>query len=332
MKRQALLLLACAASYRSGDSKATGLYRFYLQSIADFWGRILVRRLSRARRMHFFYLDESGDTGLNLQDANQPIMVLGGISLRDEGWNATHAAMTEILDAYFGGPPPAQFELHAKQLLAPNGEGPFAGHPMDQRSGLARRLLELLRERKHGTHYFAINKQAMVGTACAYPACFDLKAPYLVAFDYLITYINWQVKERLGSTARGLLVFDRKEQFHTAVEAITQERRFGGAQAHRVKWIVEVSYAVDSFKNPMIQLSDLVSLCVRRFLEIDGGHHPQWTAPAIQFYAQAYALIADRLDKVGIEPRGGRHSDHLDEYLGEIAATPRARWRKHYGV
>src|SRR5438874_2210216 len=119
--------------------------------------------------MHFFYLDESGDTGLNLDDANQPIMVLGGISLRDEGWNTTHAAMKEMLEDYFGGSLPAQFELHAKELLAPNGEGPFAGHAMPQRSDLARRLIQLLHDRKHGSHYFAINKQRMAAAGCGYP-------------------------------------------------------------------------------------------------------------------------------------------------------------------
>jgi hypothetical protein len=282
--------------------------------------------------MHFFYLDESGDTGLNLHDAIQPILVLGGISLRDEGWNATHGAMLDLLQQYFEGVLPPRFELHAKELLAPQGEGPFAGHTIEQRSVLARGLLELLQERKHGTHFFALHKRRMDGENCEYPACYDLKVPYLVAFDYLITYINWQVKERLGSTARGMVIFDRKEQFHSDIEAITHERRFGGTQAHRVKWIVEFSYAVDSLKNPMIQLSDLVSLCVRRFLEIDSGYHPQWTPQAIQFYAKAYALVVDRLDKVGIEQREGRHSEHLNRYLAEIAATPRSRWRRHYGL
>lgn len=282
--------------------------------------------------MHFFYLDESGDTGLNLNDAAQPVFVLGGISLRDEGWNATHQAMLELLKQYFGGALPPQFELHAKELLAPQGEGPFGGHPIQQRSDLARALLELLHERKHGTHFFALHKQQIDFGKCEYPACYDMRVPYLVAFDYLITYMNWQVKERLGSTARGMVIFDRKEQFHSQIEAITHERRFGGTQAHRVKWIVEFSYAVDSLKNPMIQLSDLVSLCVRRFLEIDGGYHPQWTPQSTQFYAEAYSLVVDRLDKLGIEQREGRKSDLLNRYLEEIAAKPRSRWRKHYGV
>jgi hypothetical protein len=37
MKRQALLMLLWTAFYPSGDSKPTGLYRFHLPLIADFW-------------------------------------------------------------------------------------------------------------------------------------------------------------------------------------------------------------------------------------------------------------------------------------------------------
>jgi hypothetical protein len=43
IKRLAVLMLAWTAFYRSGDSKATGLDRFYLPLIADCWGRIFVR-------------------------------------------------------------------------------------------------------------------------------------------------------------------------------------------------------------------------------------------------------------------------------------------------
>jgi hypothetical protein len=120
--------------------------------------------------MHFFYLDESGDTGANLNDVDQPIMVLGGISLRDEGWNTTYTDMRTLLENYFGGALQAQFELHAKELLSPQGEGVFAGQPIEQRADLARSLLRLLHERKHGTHYFAIHKQRMTGVKCAYTA------------------------------------------------------------------------------------------------------------------------------------------------------------------
>ena len=46
--------------------------------------------------MHFFYLDESGDTGANLQDAQQPIFVLAGLSIADKKWNNTKTRLDQI--------------------------------------------------------------------------------------------------------------------------------------------------------------------------------------------------------------------------------------------
>ena len=90
--------------------------------------------------MHFYYLDESGDTGANLNDADQPVMVLGGVSVRDEGWNLTQQQMAGIIDTYFGGAAPDDFELHAIELLSPAGNGPFAGRPMADRCGMCKRI------------------------------------------------------------------------------------------------------------------------------------------------------------------------------------------------
>jgi hypothetical protein len=108
--------------------------------------------------MHFYYLDESGDTGANLNDPDQPVMVLGGVSVRDEGWNITQEQMARIIDNYFGGAVPPDFELHAKELLSPNGDGPFTGHPMARRCALCIEVLDLLSARSHHVHYIAIDK------------------------------------------------------------------------------------------------------------------------------------------------------------------------------
>jgi len=78
--------------------------------------------------MHFYYLDEAGCTGSDLTNQEQPIFVLGGISVRDEGWYETQKPMAAIIEDYFGNDIPQNFELHADQLLSPSGDGPFSGH------------------------------------------------------------------------------------------------------------------------------------------------------------------------------------------------------------
>jgi len=84
-------------------------------------------------------MDESGDTGNDLTNEEQPVFVLGGISLRDEGWNKTHETWQKAISEYFDGNIPEDFELHSNELLSPNGEGPFEGHEIEKRLGLAKK-------------------------------------------------------------------------------------------------------------------------------------------------------------------------------------------------
>ena len=111
-----------------------------------------------------------------------------------------------------------------------------------------------------------------------------------------------------------------------------EDVQFKTTQAHRVKWIVEFGYPIDSKKNPMIQLSDLVIYCTRKFIEIENGYRDNWIQNAKNFYAQCYSIINDRLAKIGLEERGERSRDikRLNEYLSEVRATHRTQWKRHY--
>ena len=61
---------------------------------------------------------------------------------------------------------------------------------------------------------------------CGVAMPYDTKTPYHLAYDYLITYINFIVKNHLPRSARGMLIIDAKEQFHSDIERITNVRRF----------------------------------------------------------------------------------------------------------
>ena len=282
--------------------------------------------------MHFFYMDESGCTGANLKDGNQPIFVLGGISIADQKWNNTQTEFSKVIHSYFDGKIPAGFELHSHELLSPKGEGPFAGHGIEKRLQLVRDILGLLDELGHDAFFFAIEKKVLDSCDCNFDFPFDYKNPYRCSFDYLVTYINWHTKKNLGHTARGLIVLDEKENLHPDIERIVHNRRFEGVATHRVKWIVEFSYPVDSRKNPMIQISDLVALCLRRFLEIDKGYRDDWPDLVKTFYAECYKTIDARVRRKNIVERAGKNSKSLNDFLTEIQCKPRTRWKTHYGV
>lgn len=280
--------------------------------------------------MHFYYMDEAGCTGNDLSNTEQPIFVFGGISVRDEGWNETQRSLASIIDRYFGNTVPESFELHTEQLLSPNGDGPFFGHDRDRRNSLAKSILGLLTDRSHDVHLYAIDKTKLSSETCTVNMPFDTKTPYHVAYDYLITHINWFVKNRLGRSARGMLIIDAKEQFHVDIEHITHVRRFEGPASHRVKWIVEFSYPVASQKNPMIQLSDLVVFCAKKFLEIDNGYRDGYPPEAKLFFAECYSLIHDRIPRKTLVARQGRNMEAFNSFLDAIQAKPVGHWKRKY--
>lgn len=282
--------------------------------------------------MHFFYLDESGDSGANLNDIQQPIFVLAGLSVADKKWNNTKERLDAIISDYCGGEIPAGFEIHSHELLSPNGEGHFAGHPIANRLQLVRSLLGLIEDLGHQIQYFAIEKSLLAASNCQYQTVYNTKHPYLLAFDYLITYMNWHVKENLGQSARGMIVLDEKEEHHESVEQIIQNRRFEVPNNQKIKWIVEFSYPIDSRKNPMIQLSDLVALCIRRFLEIEKGYKPNIPDVVRNFYAECFNMIDKRVKSRNIIEREGRNLNHLNNHLVNSQCKPRAQWRRAYGI
>jgi hypothetical protein len=282
--------------------------------------------------MHFYYIDESGDTGANLADPNQPVVVLRGISVRDDGWNHTHQELERKLHAFFGGPMPANFELHATDLLSPQGGGSFRGYSIKDHCQLCLLVLDILSDRSHGVHYIALDKQSVSKNTLGIEVQFNPRRTYLLAFDCLVTFINWHIKEKLGRSARGMIIQDRKDQFHQDIEKIMRERRFGGTAAHRVKWVVEFSYPIDSKKNPMIQLCDLVIYCVKRFVEVEHGYRTTWSDDVKNFYATCYFKIRDRLPKGSLVARGGRGMERLNQYLNVTRIEPRTQWRRHYEI
>ncbi len=282
--------------------------------------------------MHFYYLDEAGCTGSDLANTEQPIFVLGGISVRDEGWNKTQLEYAKIIGDYFNDSPPIDFELHSEELLSPNGDGPFSEHPRTRRNKLAKDVLGLISDRRHSIHYYAIDKNKLTSTYCTVSTCYDQKTPYLIAYDYLITQIDWFLKEKLGQSARGMLIIDVKDQFRKGIETITNDRRFNKPSNQRVKWIVEYSYPVDSSKNTMIQFSDLVVFCTKKFLEICAGYRDDYPTEAKQFYAECYSLIHQRIFKKQLVKQEFRGMAGLNDFLLKIQAIPIGNWKALYQV
>lgn len=276
-------------------------------------------------------MDEAGCTGQNLRDQEQPIFVAGGLIVRDEGWNKTKEAFTRIISEYFAGNVPAGFELHSYELLSRNGAGVFAGHSRDRRLILVNKVLDLIGIRSHHSFYIAIDKvklAGILGEELRTKAYLPRRSPYTIAYDYLISIAEWYTKEKLGRSARGMMIVDAKQDYPNDIGAVTQYRRVNAPTAQRVKWLTEFTYAVDSHKNPMVQISDLICFVTKKYLEVEAGYRGNWPAEAKSFYRDLYTKIHVRLVKKEALSEIGRNADQYNNFLSTIAVYPARNFRQ----
>lgn len=281
--------------------------------------------------MHFFYLDEAGCTGQDLQNQEQPVFVAGGLIVRDEGWNKTKEVFAGVIREYFEGNVPANFELHSHELLSPNGAGVFAGHTRDRRLVLVNQVLDLLESRSHHSFYIAVDKAklaGLVGEELKTKTYLPRRAPYTIAYDYLISVAEWYTKEKLGRSARGMMIVDTKEDYAGDISTVTQYRRVDAPKAQRVKWLTEFTYAVDSHKNPMVQISDLICFITKKYLEVEAGYRDNWAPEAKTFYRDLYAKVHGRLIKKEALNETGRNSEQYNQFLSSIALYPARNFKK----
>lgn len=279
--------------------------------------------------MHFFYIDETGCNGRDLTQTEQPIFVSGGIILRDEGWNKTHAGFERLINNYFEGEVPEGFEFHTQDLFSTNGSGHFLGHTRERRNQLINEILDLVIDRKHQFAYCGIDKSKLNESNVDLVRdreYLELKTPYLVAYDYLLNIYEKYTRVRLGQSARALVIIDEKDSLIEEIENITVYKRFECSKTKRIKLIVEFTYPVSSKKNTMIQISDLLLFLTRKFLEIENGYKDTYPSAVKNIFRSFYRKVNSRLIYRTIQQEEGRNSEYYNNFINEIMVFPTRRW------
>lgn len=71
--------------------------------------------------MILIYIDETGDTGNNLKDPQQPIFVLGAMLVNEKIWQSLEKRFEAIVKDNFSDHVPENFELHTMDLIGKKG-------------------------------------------------------------------------------------------------------------------------------------------------------------------------------------------------------------------
>lgn len=246
--------------------------------------------------MHFCYVDESGSTGMNLATPEQPVFVMAGLLVSDEKWRNTRNQFTELVKIFFQGAPPEGFELHACDLLAPEGQSHFAGKPREERSALALDLLELLTTRSHQVLLVQVLKERVGHVETPHAELgFDWKDPWDLSLATMLTLFEEFLRgPQTGASSSGLMLIDHEPTYLNLLRERSAERQEAGGW-RRLKKVTEIGYSATSHANPMIQFADLIAFSMRKALESESGYRATWSTEAHEFYAECKTKIWPRV-------------------------------------
>jgi hypothetical protein len=217
--------------------------------------------------MHLIYLDESGNTGTNLSDPQQPVFVLAALIVPEVVWLNLEKRLVESIQHYFPERP-HDFEVHANELLNPRGF--FRAFPMDHRLDFYRSWLSIAASLQLRLVSRAIVKKRYAAWLLDTYGPGVVINPHNVAFVLTAQVVNEFLRAVSGSPL-GILISDENHEVMPDIEKSIRLLR-GEEGSLRLSQIVEKGFFIESQKSHILQLCDLCAYAIRRAEEQKIGH------------------------------------------------------------
>lgn len=213
--------------------------------------------------MWLTYLDESGNTGSNLEDPDQPFHVLAGVCVREDRVAEVSEHLDAVTHRWLGiAARSSATELHAVSLKS--GFGPWRGMPRPDRIAVSREALAPLRWDGVAVCHATVRKTGLTAGMLA-------TSPHLWALQFLIEKLNAWCSEQ---DIRTLLVADESTEYEQFTLDLVSGLQAGGTSSTgsklgRMDRIVDTVHFVRSETNRGVQLADLVAYLRNRSLRDD---------------------------------------------------------------
>jgi hypothetical protein len=217
--------------------------------------------------MYLVYLDETGSTGADLNDAQQPVFVLAGLIVPETCWQDLEKDLESALATHFPVLAADAREVHGKDLR--NGSADFKGVASAKRLELRDAWLKIAQKHSLKLVYRAIvKKRFQRWTHDTFGSGVSIN-PHVAAFALVARVVD----EYLGSLpgpALGMFISDENKEIVHDVEKSIKVLR-GAAGILRLGHIVEKGFFIDSSKSRVLQLCDVCAYSLRKKEEAKAG-------------------------------------------------------------
>ena len=214
--------------------------------------------------MNLIYIDESGNTGLNLKDPQQPVFLLAAMVLPESRWFSLEKLFLSTASDYFGDPLPDAFEIQAKDLK--NRRGIFEGLTLEEQLSFRDRMLQLLLDNEIVVIYRRIIKSRF-STFCEERYGPGIKVnPYIMALPFVCMEVDHYLRQQ-GADQLGMFIFDEQKETLDQAERSLRTLRLDSKSILKTSNIIEKGFFIDSSKSFALQLVDLAAYYIRKYEE-----------------------------------------------------------------
>jgi len=209
--------------------------------------------------LHLVYLDESGNTGTNLNDTEQPIFLLAALIVPEAVWQPLERDLEQAIARHVPSMPDG-LEIHATDLRS--GRGAFKDISVDKRIALRDEWLQIATRLELKVVYRALVKKRYQNWLHLTFGTGVVINPHVAAFPMVALVIDEHLAGLPGKPL-GMFISDENKEIVRDVEKSIKVLRGAEGTLH-LSQVVEKGFFIDSAKSRPLQLCDVCALSARK--------------------------------------------------------------------
>ncbi len=219
--------------------------------------------------MYLVYIDESGDTGFNLNDSQQPVFLMAALAMEESQWAEFEDKFMEIVKTHFSNEFPDDFELHAIDLVSRKGS--FKDFTVEKTVDFRDDILTLSEQLfSKKIFYMSIDKKRFEAFCLKQYGEGVRIQPYIMALPLICKSID----EFVGKDKkRGILIFDERKEGVAEAEQAVKNLRLDRKSTLNTSNLIEKGFFIDSKKSYPIQVVDMIAYYLRKYEEFQLGRN-----------------------------------------------------------
>lgn len=222
--------------------------------------------------MYLIYCDESGNTGRNLSDPEQPVHLILALLVEEAKWQTTHRAFEQLKKTTLSDMDlPAATELHAVDVF--QHKGPFRGLPRAALEELTQRVLDLVRENKLRIVWSAVDKARLAEEMAPWH-------PHDLAFLFIATFCDGWLHE---TSQHGLFIADESPGCQQMLRASLKGYQ-EAEQPFTTERLLDTIHFAQSSESSFLQICDFCAYFTRRALvrgALDADRYYRLISPCV---------------------------------------------------